>query len=590
MNHSLARIATVLALLPAAAWAQVGIGTSTPNANAALEISATDKGLLIPRLTIAQRTTIISPPQGLMVYQTDGTAGGGPQTGFWYYAGTDGWVFLDAGTSSGLTLPYAGTAATSSTAFAVSNTGNGQALSGTATGNGTAAVRGENTNTTSGSSMGVLGVAISGYGVRGTASGTNGYGVAGEATNSRGVSGTSASGVGVYGTSSNNALTSAAIVGANTNAGSAATGVLGTSAAGYGVRGEAKGSGGYGVQGEATDGHGLDGIATTGAAVVGAAASGTGVVGSSDTGVGVQGTTSNNSISTGAIVGNNTNSGSAAVGILGLTASGYGVRGVASANGGWGVAGSAVDTYGVVGQSTSGTGVWGQAASSTVTVAGVVGENSGTSGVGVRGSAKIGVRAESIGTNGIGLYATASGAFGQGVFAQSTGGAVALEGNSTAAGLAGRFSKSGTSSGAVVQISQASSTSDLALDVIGGAIRTPEVNSANTGGANLLPLAYGRIRADGVILSGSGNFSVDVSLPGTGYYAITLSAPANVNLTNAICVASGTSSAAFTGQGVVMATASGGANSLVEINTWVLAGSGGTSQPQRDFSFVVYRP
>jgi len=61
--------------------AQVGVGTTTPNAQAALDITATDKGLLIPRLTAAQRTAIASPPDGLMVFQTDGT------TGFWYSFG-----------------------------------------------------------------------------------------------------------------------------------------------------------------------------------------------------------------------------------------------------------------------------------------------------------------------------------------------------------------------------------------------------------------------------------------------------------------------------------------------------------------------
>ena len=74
-----------LALLlaaPVAARAQsVGIGTLTPDAKAALDIRATDKGLLVPRLSAAQRTAIAAPPQGLLVYQTDGTAGGG--SGYW---------------------------------------------------------------------------------------------------------------------------------------------------------------------------------------------------------------------------------------------------------------------------------------------------------------------------------------------------------------------------------------------------------------------------------------------------------------------------------------------------------------------------
>ena len=60
---------------PTLALGQVGIGTSTPAGSAALELSATDKGFLPPRMTAAQRTAIVSPAVGLMVYQTDGTAG-----------------------------------------------------------------------------------------------------------------------------------------------------------------------------------------------------------------------------------------------------------------------------------------------------------------------------------------------------------------------------------------------------------------------------------------------------------------------------------------------------------------------------------
>ena len=87
----------LLALLPLAAQAQnVGIGTAAPDAAAALDIRATDRGLLVPRLTAGQRTGIAAPPQGLLVYQTDGTASGGPGTGFWYFAGQPAaWVFLN---------------------------------------------------------------------------------------------------------------------------------------------------------------------------------------------------------------------------------------------------------------------------------------------------------------------------------------------------------------------------------------------------------------------------------------------------------------------------------------------------------------
>lgn len=62
-------------LLSVQAFAQTGIGTTTPNASAKLEVAATDKGLLIPRLTSAQKDAILSPANGLLVYQTDAVAG-----------------------------------------------------------------------------------------------------------------------------------------------------------------------------------------------------------------------------------------------------------------------------------------------------------------------------------------------------------------------------------------------------------------------------------------------------------------------------------------------------------------------------------
>jgi hypothetical protein len=59
------------------ASAQTAIGTTAPNASAKLEIASTDKGLLIPRMTKAQREaiTLSSAANGLMVYQTDDLAG-----------------------------------------------------------------------------------------------------------------------------------------------------------------------------------------------------------------------------------------------------------------------------------------------------------------------------------------------------------------------------------------------------------------------------------------------------------------------------------------------------------------------------------
>jgi hypothetical protein len=58
-------------LMPFCANSQIGIGTITPNTSSLLDVSSTDKGLLIPRLTTLQREAIISPTESLTVYDTD---------------------------------------------------------------------------------------------------------------------------------------------------------------------------------------------------------------------------------------------------------------------------------------------------------------------------------------------------------------------------------------------------------------------------------------------------------------------------------------------------------------------------------------
>ena len=76
-------------LLTASTFAQVGINNETPNASAALDITSTIGGILIPRMTETQRDAITSPATGLMVFQTNGTVG------FYYYNGSS-WVEVAA--------------------------------------------------------------------------------------------------------------------------------------------------------------------------------------------------------------------------------------------------------------------------------------------------------------------------------------------------------------------------------------------------------------------------------------------------------------------------------------------------------------
>jgi hypothetical protein len=49
----------------------VGIGTSTPNPSAILDVSSTSKGLLLPRMSTTQRNAIASPAVGLIIFNTD---------------------------------------------------------------------------------------------------------------------------------------------------------------------------------------------------------------------------------------------------------------------------------------------------------------------------------------------------------------------------------------------------------------------------------------------------------------------------------------------------------------------------------------
>ena len=61
----------------------VGIGTNTPHATVALEIQSTGKGILIPRMTSAQRTAISNAGTGLLVF--DNTT-----SSFWFKTAS-GW-------------------------------------------------------------------------------------------------------------------------------------------------------------------------------------------------------------------------------------------------------------------------------------------------------------------------------------------------------------------------------------------------------------------------------------------------------------------------------------------------------------------
>jgi hypothetical protein len=92
----------VLAAISLTTYAQVGVGTATPHASAALDVTSTTKGLLPPRMTQTQRNAISTPMAGLMVYCTN-CGSGEPQ----YYNGTS-WLNMVGGGAHTIGESYGG--------------------------------------------------------------------------------------------------------------------------------------------------------------------------------------------------------------------------------------------------------------------------------------------------------------------------------------------------------------------------------------------------------------------------------------------------------------------------------------------------
>ena len=139
MGKRVLRIAVgAAALLVSSVWAQqnVGIGTNTPHPTALLELYSTSKGLLIPRMTQAERNAISSPATGLLIYQTDNTPG------FYYWNGTAWIPLLSSSSGSGLFWSLTGNSITGTEFLGTTNaqplvirTDNTERIRVTATGN-----------------------------------------------------------------------------------------------------------------------------------------------------------------------------------------------------------------------------------------------------------------------------------------------------------------------------------------------------------------------------------------------------------------------------------------------------------------------
>ncbi len=77
--------------LPIFIFSQVGIGTTNPDASSMLDITATDKGVLVPRIALIDVGNVTSPinapATGLLVWNTNASVTGGNGTGFYFFNG-----------------------------------------------------------------------------------------------------------------------------------------------------------------------------------------------------------------------------------------------------------------------------------------------------------------------------------------------------------------------------------------------------------------------------------------------------------------------------------------------------------------------
>ncbi len=354
----------LLVLISTSLLAQVGIGTTTPDPQAALDIQSSDQGILVPR--IADHTTIsptASSDFGLLVYDTSTNS-------FWYWNGTtwnevwsssasNAWELTgNSGTSPGTN--YIGTSDDNDLVIARNGTEGIRVLADQVSVNATTLVVGDRFTVQGASGEYAVNgyVTGSGAGVYGENSDASGYGVWGNAANI-GVLGGGA--VGVYG--SVDGSTYFGVLAENDNSSGTGLLVIGNGAAGtYLTSGTAIAANGDGI---AVFGYGRN--TTNGTGIVGAGnngsintlTDGSGVAGTGEN-TGIYGIATDTSGGTGVIgVGNNesvntlTNgSGGAFTGIdtgvygVATAADGVGVYGVGEGNRSVGVYGISEDTGG----------------------------------------------------------------------------------------------------------------------------------------------------------------------------------------------------------------------------------------------------
>ncbi|MBC7523898.1 MAG: hypothetical protein H7239_05620 [Flavobacterium sp.] len=380
------------------AFAQIGIGTTTPNG--ALDINSSTNGVVVPNVALTSRIVAApivnpngggAPLSGTLIWNTatTGTAPNNVTPGFYYWDGStwvaiagDGGKYWTLNGNSGTTgSNYIGTSDASSLKLSTNATERVRVLSGTGqvvinnTGAPFTNDRLSVYNTTATDNAIAAYSTSTGTGVYAQNTGT-GYGIYGvSASSGYGVTGTNNStGIGVFGS---NSSTGYGVYGQN------------TSSTGYGVYGY-QGSSGFGVRGY-----------------------------NASTGIGVYGTSAGGSFSTGAGVYGNANS-SNGIGIYGTSSgtNGTGIFGYETATGGDGVYGEATQTgrFGVWGVNNNASGVGARGSSSGTTGIGVIGITSSATGT------NIGVLGQSASNTGFGI---------SGANTNSSGTGLIVSGNNT---------------------------------------------------------------------------------------------------------------------------------------------------------------
>jgi hypothetical protein len=69
-NHNLGIFTNGTTVMSIGVGGTVAIGTASPSAAALLDVSSTTKGFLPPRMTTTERNAIVTPPAGLVIYNT----------------------------------------------------------------------------------------------------------------------------------------------------------------------------------------------------------------------------------------------------------------------------------------------------------------------------------------------------------------------------------------------------------------------------------------------------------------------------------------------------------------------------------------